>query len=95
MLHPSYSELMTLINSEQHTDSRITSRYTIVLAAAKRSRELIDGSEPLTKVETNKPVSIAVKELIEGRLTITTLLEGNDIKSRQNENDYVEDKTID
>jgi DNA-directed RNA polymerase subunit omega len=86
---------MTVLNEEQNTDSRITSRYTIVLAASKRARELIDGAIPVTDVITNKPVSIAVKELIEGKIKLTTLTEDDDLNLHKNENEYVEDKTID
>jgi DNA-directed RNA polymerase subunit omega len=95
MLRPSYSELMTLLNEEQKTDNRITSRYTIVIATSKRARELIDGKEAVTEISTNKPVSIAVKELGENKLKITSLYENGTKASNQNENDYVEDKTMD
>jgi DNA-directed RNA polymerase omega subunit len=51
--------------------SKITSRYTIVLAAAKRARQIIDGANPLTYAPTDCAVSIAVKEMIEGKLLLT------------------------
>ncbi len=70
MLRPSYSELMDLINESKLVDSKITSRYTIVLAAAKRARQIIDGANPLTYAPTDRAVSIAVKEMNEGKLTI-------------------------
>ena len=70
MLTPSYSELMEKINEEQLVDSKITSRYTIVLAVAKRARQIIDGSEPLTPVTTDRAVSIAVDEMGQGKIKI-------------------------
>ena len=70
MLRPSYSELMDIINSGELVDSKITSRYTIVLAAAKRARQITAGANPLTYAPTDRAVSIAVKEMNEGKLTI-------------------------
>ena len=70
MLRPSYSELMTLLNEGSAVDSKITSRYTIVIAAAKRARQLIDGAIPLSYATTDKAVSTAVREMNEGKLKI-------------------------
>ena len=47
---------------------RVDSKYSLVVAAAKRARELTDGSEPLAKVNSNKPVSIALCEIGEGKI---------------------------
>ena len=70
MLIPSYSELMEVIKQGERLDSRVTSRYTVVLAAAKRARQLTDGANPLTYAPTDRAVSIAVKEMNEGKLRI-------------------------
>ncbi|MDR1538084.1 MAG: DNA-directed RNA polymerase subunit omega [Clostridiales bacterium] len=70
MLRPSYSELMESLNNDMKVDSQITSRYTIVLATAKRARQIIDGANPLTYAPTDRAVSIAVRELAEGKLLI-------------------------
>ena len=50
MLHPSYTDLMNIANSEveQGEQPVVNSRYSIVLATAKRARQIIAGSEPLT-----------------------------------------------
>ena len=80
MLRPSYSELMDSINENKLVDSKITSRYTIVLAAAKRARQIIDGANPLTYAPTDRAVSIAVNEMSEGKLMIKVkedMLDGN------------------
>ncbi len=45
------------------------SRYTIVVLAAKRARDIIDGKPKLTEAETNKPVSIAANEIAEMLIT--------------------------
>ena len=70
MLTPSYSELMDVIKQSEKMDSRVTIRYTVVLAAAKRARQLTDGANPLTYAPTDRAVSIAVKEMNEGKLRI-------------------------
>jgi len=61
---------MDTINASDLVDSKITSRYTIVLAAAKRARQIINGAHPLTYAPTDRAVSIAVKEMSEGKLAI-------------------------
>ena len=70
MLRPSYSELMQILNNDPDLDSKITSRYAIVIAASKRARQLIDGAEPKAAAATNKAVSIAVNEMYDGLIQI-------------------------
>lgn len=70
MLRPSYSDLLEVITQDTD-DITIASRYTIVIAAAKRARQLVDHQEPMIDdVKVDKPVSIAVHELYEGKLKI-------------------------
>lgn len=45
------------------------SRYTLVILAAKRSRDIIDGKPKLTEVDIEKPVSIAAHEIAEDLIT--------------------------
>ncbi|HIT73591.1 DNA-directed RNA polymerase subunit omega [Tyzzerella sp. An114] len=71
MLRPSYSDLLEVLNKDASKVDAINSRYTIVIAAAKRARQLIDKAEPLTMNYTvDKPVSIAVNELFENKIKI-------------------------
>ena len=71
MLHPSYSELMQVINGDDEDKNIITSRYSLVIASAKRARQLIDGALPLVDTKPgDKPLSIAVDELNSGKITI-------------------------
>lgn len=122
MLHPSYSELMAVVNSEVEDGEQplVQSRYSIVKATANRAKEIIDARSveekiakakleasnkekekekekdkdkakdkpaekrisrddsrklvigtPLVKAnEKDKPLSIAVKELYEGKVKI-------------------------
>ena len=45
MLHPSYSELMAVVNSEVEDGEQpiVQSRYSIVKATAARAKEIIDA----------------------------------------------------
>ena len=73
MLHPSYSDLMKVVNSEvEPGESKVVnSRYSIVMATSKRARQLIDGEEPLAETtQSEKPLSIAVDELKQGKIKI-------------------------
>ena len=73
MLHPSYSDLMKVVNSgvEEGETPVVNSRYSIVLATAKRAREIIDGEMPLVPVKDGeKPLSIAIDELNSGKIKI-------------------------
>lgn len=72
MLRPSYSDLLEVLNKEADSENIIGSRYTVVIAASKRARQLVNHDEPLTmNYKVDKPVSIAVNELFEGRIKIT------------------------
>ncbi|MDE7210901.1 MAG: DNA-directed RNA polymerase subunit omega [Lachnospiraceae bacterium] len=73
MLHPSYTDLMQVVNQEveQGEEPVVNSRYSIVLATAKRARQLIDGAEPLVAAPNcNKPLSVAVDELYGSKVKI-------------------------
>lgn len=74
MLHPSYSDLMKVVNSEveQGDTPVVNSRYSIVMAASKRARQIIGGEDPLVNVKETKPLSIAVEELNQGKVKILT-----------------------
>ncbi len=74
MIHPSYDELIDIINegNENGEFPEINSRYSIVMAAAKRARQIIEGDQPLvTKAPINKPLTIAVEEIRKGKIKIT------------------------
>ena len=72
MLHPSYSDLMKVVNSEVEPGEEpvVSSRYSIVMATSKRARQIISGSEPLVDGEGKKPLSIAVEELNQSKIKI-------------------------
>ncbi len=59
MLYPSINEIR----------KRADSRYTLVILAAKRARDIIEGKPKLTEVDVEKPVSIAANEIAEALIT--------------------------
>jgi len=72
MLHPSYIDLMQIVNNNipEGEQPIISSRYSLVLATAKRAKQIIKGARPLVKNAGNKPLSIAVEEVFEGKVKI-------------------------
>ncbi len=84
MLHPSYTDLMRIVNSEVEPGEQpvVNSRYSIVIATARRARQIIDGSSPLVNVTYPKPLSIAVEELYRSKVKIV----GDDEKSGEENN---------
>lgn len=59
MIYPTLSSLL----------EKVDSKYTLVVAVAKRARQLVDGQPKLTKVESNKPVTIAINEINDEKIT--------------------------
>ncbi|MBR4719838.1 MAG: DNA-directed RNA polymerase subunit omega [Lachnospiraceae bacterium] len=73
MLHPSYSDLMKVVNSEVDEGEQpvVNSRYSIVMATSKRARQLIDGAPtPVAGAVDKKPLSVAIEELNSGVVKI-------------------------
>ena len=66
MLHPSYTDLMNAVNSEATENGEapvVNNRYSIVMAASKRARQLVAGAEPLIDEPDAKPLSTAIDEI--------------------------------
>ena len=59
MLYPSINEIR----------KKADSRYTLVILAAKRARDIIDGMPKLTEADVEKPVAIAANEIAENLIT--------------------------
>ncbi len=74
MIHPSYSELIEAINTNNEDDDEsmvLNSRYSLVLATSKRARQLIAGSKPLVEgAAGKKPLAIPIDELYKGKVKI-------------------------
>ena len=64
---------MKVVNSEVEEGEHpvVNSRYSIVMATAKRARQIVAGDEPMiADYKGKKPLSIAVEELNEGLVKI-------------------------
>ncbi len=72
MLHPSYSDLMKVVNSEVEPGEApvVNSRYSIVMATSRRARQIISGDVPMVNGKDKKPLSVAVDELNQGKIKI-------------------------
>ena len=74
MIHPSYTELIEAINTNSEDDDTtmsLNSRYSLVLAASKRARQIIAGSKPMVEgAAGKKPLSVAIDELYKGKVKI-------------------------
>lgn len=58
MIYPAIGDLM----------KKVDSRYSLVVATAKRARELVNGDKQLVETESNKPVTVAVMEIYAGKI---------------------------
>lgn len=72
MLHPSYTDLMKVVNKdvEEGETKVVNSRYSIVMATSRRARQIVAGDELLVNIKNDKPLSIAVEELNQGKIKI-------------------------
>ena len=66
MVEPTIDELLT----------KADSKYSLVCAAAKRAREIVDGAEPLNSGVDKKPVTIALQEIGEDKIKYEQTTEG-------------------
>jgi len=73
MLHPSYTDLMKVVNSdvEEGEQPVVNSRYSIVMATSKRARQLIaHAPTPIENADEKKPLSVAIEEVNNGVIKI-------------------------
>ncbi len=60
IVKPSVSELLTKANN----------RYELVIATARRARQIATGAKPLTEVKEESAVTLAANEIAEGKVVI-------------------------
>ena len=66
MVEPTIDELLT----------KADSKYSLVCAAAKRARELVDGAEPMNSGDAKKPGTMALQEIGEDKIDYVQTSEG-------------------
>lgn len=59
MINPSLDVLVT----------KVDSKYTLVVLAAKRARELLEGDHSLIESKSHKQVTVALQEIASGRIS--------------------------
>ena len=69
MLHPSMSDLM----------EKVDNRYLLVNVAAKRAREIAEVAEVNEVKLTEKPVKLALDDIVSGKIVNLTKVEANDV----------------
>ena len=72
MLHPSYSDLMNVVNKEVEEGETpvVNSRYSIVMATSKRARQIVSGAKTQVNPNGKKALSIAIEELANEKIHI-------------------------
>ena len=65
MINPPIGELL----------EKVDCRYTLVIEASKRARQLVAGAQPLIEPKDMTPVTIAIEEVNRGLLTYRRNLE--------------------
>lgn len=60
IVKPSVTELLT----------KTSNRYELVIATARRARQIAEGDEPKTNVKEESPVTLAANEIAEGKVKI-------------------------
>lgn len=58
MIYPPISSLL----------EKVDSRYTLVVAVAKRARQLAEGAKPLTECNSDRYVTIAINEINDNKI---------------------------
>ena len=81
IVKPTVNELL------EHAENR----YALVIATSRRARQIANGDEALTKEDEPSPVTLAAKEIAEGKINIYSLEqkdeEENEIDEEKNENE--------
>ena len=48
----------------------VDNRFKLVITVSKRARQIANGSEKLTSVDEESPVTLAANEVAEGKVTV-------------------------
>ncbi len=64
------TEPMSMVNPSTDALMRqVDSRYGLVVLAAKRARQLLDGEEIKVRQQSTKDVTNALEEIVEGKIS--------------------------
>ena len=62
---------------------RAANRYELVIATARRARQIAAGAEPKTNVKEESPVTLAANEIAEGKVSIEEENEKNEEENKE------------
>jgi DNA-directed RNA polymerase subunit omega len=62
MIRPSIDELL----------EKVDDRYSLVIATSKRARQIMESDEFDGEIMTDKPVTKAAKEILDGKVIMTS-----------------------
>ena len=62
---------------------RAANRYELVIATARRARQIAAGAEPKTNVKEESPVTLAANEIAEGKVSIEEENENNEDENKE------------
>ncbi|NLZ39369.1 MAG: DNA-directed RNA polymerase subunit omega [Firmicutes bacterium] len=68
MIYPSIDDLM----------EKVDSKYTLVIAAAKRARMLNEGAPKLIETNSSKDVTVALEEIAAGKISYERVMKQED-----------------
>ena len=70
---------------------RLGSSYDLVVAAAKRAKQLRGGARPLVDTDAKNPLTIALQEIAEGSIVLKPIEESSaEDSARPEESSYLE-----
>ena len=79
MVKPTVAELLT----------KADNRYELVIATARRARQIAAGNKPKTEVKETSPVTLAANEIAEGKVAI---IEEDEDEQDNGEEEILENK---
>ena len=75
IVKPTVAELLT----------KAKNRYELVIATARRARQIASGDEPLTNVKEESAVTLAANEIAEGKIQIIKKKKKEESEGNENE----------
>ena len=64
-------------------------RYSLVIATAKRARQISGGSTPMTSEEDTSPITLAANEIGEGKVQVLDEEQWEDLNQEDDKNSEV------
>ncbi len=77
--------------SDANLTAELGSRYSLVIAVAKRAKQLKAGARQLVECKSNNPITIAMKEIEEGKLNLISFSEEEILAKQKLEKEQIEE----